>query len=143
MGILVFLLKFSLDRFDNKTSEAVSIKMIHDEPVYFVDEEDIRNIVTQSNPSKKIGNIDVSALKMKITQLPMVDSANVYLKLNGELNLDIIQRIPIFRLKKLNKEVCSLGEAFERIKQKDFDILLTVGAGNIDTLYDPIVEWLS
>ena len=60
MGILVFLLKFSLDRFDNKTSEAVSIKMIHDEPVYFVDEEDIRNIVTQSNPSKKIGNIDVT-----------------------------------------------------------------------------------
>ena len=53
MGILVFLLKFSLDRFDNKTLEAVSIKMIHDEPVYFVDEEDIRNIVTQSNPSKK------------------------------------------------------------------------------------------
>ena len=105
MGILVFLLKFSLDRFDNKTSEAISIKMIHDEPVYFVDEEDIRNIVTQSNPSKKIGNIDVSALEKKIAQLPMVDSANVYLKLNGELNLDIIQRIPIFRLKKLNKEV--------------------------------------
>ena len=65
MGILVFLLKFSLDRFDNKTLEAVSIKMIHDEPVYFVDEEDVRNIVTQSNPSKKIGNIDVSALEMK------------------------------------------------------------------------------
>jgi len=47
------------------------------------------------------------------------------------------------KIKIKNKEVCSLGEAFERIKQKNFDILLTVGAGNIDTLYDPIVEWLS
>lgn len=41
------------------------------------------------------------------------------------------------------KEVSNLADAFEKIKQKDFDILLTVGAGNIDTLYDPIVEWLS
>lgn len=42
-----------------------------------------------------------------------------------------------------NKERCTLSEAFEKIKQKEFDILLTVGAGNIDTLYDGIVEWLS
>ena len=33
----------------------------------------------------------------------MVDSANVYLKLNGQLNLDISQRIPIFRLSKKDK----------------------------------------
>lgn len=42
-----------------------------------------------------------------------------------------------------NKEVTSLEDAFNKIKEKDFDILLTVGAGNIDTLYDPIVKWLS
>lgn len=41
------------------------------------------------------------------------------------------------------KEVSALQDTFERIKEKDFDILLTVGAGNIDTLYDPISEWLS
>lgn len=41
------------------------------------------------------------------------------------------------------KEVSSLNEAFNKIKEKDFDILLTVGAGNIDTLYDPVCELLS
>lgn len=41
------------------------------------------------------------------------------------------------------KELCSLDEVCNKIKNKEFDILLTVGAGNIDTLYDPIVEWLS
>ena len=41
------------------------------------------------------------------------------------------------------KEISSLNETFNKIKEKDFDILLTVGAGNIDTLYDPICEWLS
>ena len=40
------------------------------------------------------------------------------------------------------KEISNLSDAFNTIKEKDFDILLTVGAGNIDTLYDPICEWL-
>lgn len=40
------------------------------------------------------------------------------------------------------KEVVTLQESFDKIKEKDFDILLTVGAGNIDTLYDPIMNWL-
>lgn len=40
------------------------------------------------------------------------------------------------------KEVSNLSDAFNTIKEKEFDILLTVGAGNIDTLYDPICEWL-
>jgi len=41
-----------------------------------------------------------------------------------------------------NKEVSTLAAAFDKIKSKDFDVLLTVGAGNIDTLYDGIVEWM-
>ncbi|MDP9958852.1 UDP-N-acetylmuramate--L-alanine ligase [Chryseobacterium lathyri] len=49
-------------------------------------------------------------------------------------------------LEKVNlnkKEKSDLSGAFQKIKEKDFDILLTVGAGNIDTLYDPIAEWIS
>lgn len=42
-----------------------------------------------------------------------------------------------------NKNVTSLVNSLEMIKEKDFDIILTAGAGNIDRLYDPIVEWLS
>ena len=41
------------------------------------------------------------------------------------------------------KEVSTLEDAFEKIKEKDFDVLLTVGAGNIDTLSDGIVDWLN
>jgi UDP-N-acetylmuramate--alanine ligase len=39
--------------------------------------------------------------------------------------------------------VSTLDSAFNKIKEKDFDVLLTVGAGNIDTLCDGIVQWLS
>ena len=47
------------------------------------------------------------------------------------------------KIKLENKEISTLNEAFDKIKNKDFDVLLTVGAGNIDTLYDGIVEWLN
>lgn len=47
------------------------------------------------------------------------------------------------KIKLENKDVSTLEDAFDKIKEKDFDVLLTVGAGNIDTLYDGIVEWLS
>jgi len=41
-----------------------------------------------------------------------------------------------------DKEVSSLENALEKIKEKNFDVLLTVGAGSIDRLYDPIMEWM-
>lgn len=47
------------------------------------------------------------------------------------------------KIKLEKKEVSTLQDAFNKIREKDFDVLLTVGAGNIDTLYDGIVEWLS
>ena len=40
------------------------------------------------------------------------------------------------------KEVVSLENAVGLIKQKNFDVLVTVGAGNIDTLVKPIKKWL-
>ncbi|MEC5158717.1 UDP-N-acetylmuramate--L-alanine ligase [Chryseobacterium sp. MP_3.2] len=40
------------------------------------------------------------------------------------------------------KEFSTLDQAFDKIKEKEFDVLLTVGAGTIDTLSDGIVEWL-
>ncbi|MFA7446924.1 MAG: UDP-N-acetylmuramate--L-alanine ligase [Weeksellaceae bacterium] len=49
-------------------------------------------------------------------------------------------------LEKINleeKEVASLNEALERIKTKEFDVLVTVGAGSVDTLVKPIKNWLN
>lgn len=46
-------------------------------------------------------------------------------------------------IKLKEKQVVGLAQTFEKIKEKEFDVLLTVGAGNIDTLYDEIVNWQS
>ncbi len=98
--ILGFLLSFSLKKFSGQkiTDDKISVKMSDKTPVYFIDEKDIREIVKKENPSGKVGALDIPALEKKINALPAVDSANVYLNLNGKLNLDIIQRVPVFRL---------------------------------------------
>lgn len=72
--------------------------------VYFIDEKDIKSIVEKENPGGKVGGIDIPKLEKKIREIPAVDSANVYLNLNGNLNLDIKQRIPAFRLKKGDRD---------------------------------------
>lgn len=100
--ILGFLLSFSLKKFGGQTitDNKISVKMNEKTPVYFIDEKDIREIVNKENPSRKVGDLNIPELEKKINSLPAVDSANVYLNLNGKLNLDIKQRIPVFRLNK-------------------------------------------
>lgn len=104
--ILGLLLSFSLKRFSGQkiTDNKISVKMNEKTPVYFVDEKDIREIVKKENPSGKVGDLNIPILEKKINSLPAVDSANVYLNLNGKLNLDIKQRVPIFRLNKDGKD---------------------------------------
>lgn len=101
-----FLLSFSLQRFnDRKIDEkAISVKLNDSKtPVYFIDEKDIRTIVDRYNTTKKVGDVDIPNLEKKLNQLPAVDSANVYLNLNGKLNVDIKQRVPVFRLNNSGK----------------------------------------
>lgn len=110
--------------------EEVSVNLIKTEqPVYFIDETDMRNIVNKSNPGKRIGDIDIPALEKKLNQLPAVDSANVYLNLNGNLNLDIKQKVPAFRLNKDGQDfyVDAQGIEFPLSKNYSFPCMLVTG----------------
>lgn len=128
--IFGFLLSFSLKRFNNKSMEKVSVNLIQTKhPVYFIDEKDIREIVKKSNPEKRIGDINIPELEKKLNQLPAVDSANVYLNLNGNLHLDIKQRVPAFRLNKNGNDfyVDGKGREFPISKNYSFPCMLVTG----------------
>ena len=38
-GIWIFLLRFSLQRFNNRPVEDIVVKMLHKEPVFFINEK--------------------------------------------------------------------------------------------------------
>lgn len=113
--------------------EKVSVQLTQTKhPVYFIDEKDIRQIVKKSNPGKRIGDINIPDLEKKINLLPAVDSANVYLNLNGNLNLDIKQRVPAFRLNKNGRNfyVDEKGTEFPISTNYSFPCMLVTG--NVD-----------
>jgi cell division protein FtsQ len=98
-------------------------------PVYFIDEKDVKELVKKSNPTKRIGDIDIPELEKKLNKLPAVDSANVYLNLNGNLNLDIKQRVPAFRLNKEGKDfyVDEKGNEFPISDHYSYPCMLVTG----------------
>ncbi len=101
--IFGFLLSFSLKRFSETPMKDVSVNLVYpenSEKVYFIDEKNVRNFISGFNPENKIGSIDIPKLEKEVNNFPSVDSSNVYLNLNGKLNVDIIQKVPAFRLNK-------------------------------------------
>lgn len=110
--LLGFLLSFSLKRFAQKPLENIAVNL-KQSPVYFVDEKDIKELVKKYNPTRKVGDVDIPSLEKKLNSLPAVDSANVYMNLNGNLNVDVKQRVPIFRLLKNGKDFYVDGKGVE------------------------------
>lgn len=137
-----FLLSFSLKRFNNAKMENVSINMSQSKtPVYFVDEKDIKELVKQYNPTRKIGDIDIPELEKKINLIPFVDSANVYLNLNGNLNVDIKQRVPAFRLNKDGKDFYVDKKGVEFPISKNFSLASMLVMGDVKASeYDKLSE---
>jgi cell division protein FtsQ len=141
--LLGFLLSFSLKKFSGQkiTDNKISVKMNEKAQVYFVDEKDIREIVKKENPSGKVGDLNIPALEKKINDLPAVDSANVYLNLNGKLNLDIKQRVPVFRLNKDGRDfyVDEKGTEFPISKTYSHPCMLVTGNVKKDE-YEKLAE---
>lgn len=130
--ILVFLLNFSLKRFNNQPLDKVEVQMLQKEDVKFINERDIKQIIQKNTPSNKVGDLSISQLEQDISSLPMIDSANVFLELNGGLNLHIAQKVPIFRLKNGKKEVYinEKGEEFPLSKAYSHQCMLIMGKVN-------------
>src|ERR1700750_694202 len=141
--ILGLLLSFSLKRFSGQkiTDNKISVKMNEKTPVYFIDEKDIREIVKKENPSGKVGDLNIPVLEKKINSLPAVDSANVYLNLNGKLYLDIKQRVPVFRLNKDGRDfyVDEKGVEFPISKTYSHPCMLVTGNISPDE-YEKLAE---
>ncbi|CAA7389172.1 cell division protein FtsQ/DivIB [Chryseobacterium fistulae] len=141
--ILGFLLSFSLKKFSSQTitDNKISVKMNEKTSVYFINEKDIREIIKKENPSRKVGDLNIPSLEKTINALPAVDSANVYLNLNGKLNLIIEQRVPVFRLNKDGKDfyVDEKGIEFPISKAYSHPCMLVTGKVQSDE-YEKLAE---
>ncbi|QIG89971.1 cell division protein FtsQ [Chryseobacterium sp. POL2] len=130
VGILVFLLSFSLKRFSEKSVSESKIKLNNDATsVYFISENEVSDLIKKYNPENKIGTLDIPKLEEKLNKNDFVDSANVYLDLNGTLNVDVKQRVPVFRLQKEGRDfyVDAKGVEFPISRNYSYPCLLVSG----------------
>ena len=119
----------------------ITVKLDGSTPVYFIDEKDIKEIVNKQNPTRKVGALDIPSLEKKINAMPAVDSANVYLNLNGNLNLDIRQKIPVFRLNNNGKDFYVDGKGREFPISTRFSYPCMLVMGNVEkNEYPKLVE---
>lgn len=102
--LLSFLLAFSLDRFAHQKIKNTHIAFKQKSLVYFINEYDVKAELKKINPKKIIGQMEVPLLEKQLRKNPWVDSANVYLQLNGDLHIDVYQKMPILRLKGKKKD---------------------------------------
>ncbi|MCL1675802.1 cell division protein FtsQ/DivIB [Elizabethkingia meningoseptica] len=126
--LLAFLLNFSLKRFSTK-EQKLKIDLTQETPVYFINEATVQSIVKKSNPSGKVGTLDIPQLEKKLNALKAVDSANVYLNLNGVLNVDVKQRVPVMRINNGTKQfyVDKNGEEFPLSDRFSYPCILVSG----------------
>lgn len=144
--VIIFglLLRFSLKRFNEAPVKEVAVKMISAEnPVYFLDEGDIKGMVKNLNPNGKIGDLNIPKMEREINRLDAVDSANVYLNLNGVLNLNITQKTPVFRLNNGKKDcyIDEKGNEFQTSKKYSHSCMLVTGKIDAED-YPKIIQWI-
>lgn len=128
--IFGYLLNFSLNKFNNSSVNKMDVKLFSTEnPVFFIDEGDVKSLVKNITPTLRIGDLDIPKLEREINNMDVVDSANVYLNLNGILNIDIRQKTPKFRLNNKTKNcyVDDKGNEFSVSKKYSHPCILVTG----------------
>lgn len=108
----------------------------------FVEEDDIRELLAQhfgQIENIPLANIDVHYLERLIYTNPWVERADVYMSINGVIDIEIEQRIPILRI------INSAGENYYMDSQgklmpwsPNFTPRTLIAAGNINEKYH---EW--
>lgn len=91
----------------NRLITKVNISVKPDTGVYFTNANGIMDVISkyQGNPTgKSAGSVNLTAMEAMLKKLPYIQSAQVFLNLNGELKIAVQQRIPVARVTNLAGE---------------------------------------
>ncbi|WP_238783851.1 cell division protein FtsQ/DivIB [Blattabacterium cuenoti] len=78
---------------------------------HFVNEEIINKLLKIEKIKKKIGQLCIFTMEKKLNNYPFIKKSEVFLSVDGTLNIKILQKEPILRIKDGNKEYYLTKEA--------------------------------
>jgi len=97
----IVVLNFIFNKEDNALCTSINIEFLDTIPHKFITNADVLKIIDPVDKKvlgKKLNDIDVAKIEQNINTQHYVKTAEVYKNINGELNIDILQRKPIIRI---------------------------------------------
>jgi cell division protein FtsQ len=104
---IIALLGFVEHERNVMSCKSIEITIDNSNEMYFVDEQDILDIVKLNGDSvigQEMGSIDVSKLEKIINRHPSVENAHVYKTIDGIIKFEIKQRTPLMRIFSMSGE---------------------------------------
>jgi cell division protein FtsQ len=129
-GIIWFSLQFSGK---NRLITGIDIRINPEQGVYFISNQDVSNLITRAtgNPiGKSLGNVSIVKIESILRKLPCVQSAQVFVSMEGKLRIQITQRIPLLRIQNTYGETYyldSTGHKIPVLGNRSPDVLIANG----------------
>jgi cell division protein FtsQ len=102
MLVLLTVIGFAEKKQDDRVCKYVNINIEEEFDNYFIDQKDIMDLMTLNNREPLIGRsyevLRLKELEKRVKNNKLVENAEVYRDIHGNLNVDVKQRRPIARL---------------------------------------------
>jgi cell division protein FtsQ len=148
VGGLVVVLAFVVPSNDTKKCENIHLSVTDYDNFKFISENDVREQLQNSGvyPVGKLhSDIDLTEMEQSLMNLNMVKSVKCYFATNGDVNVAVTQRVPVFRVMEEGRSYYIDNERKRMSTSIRFSAYVPVVTGNVNfefattNLYDFIV----
>ena len=138
---LVASSSFATKKEKNIVSENVNIVVTNTNDNYFIDEEDVKLFFKERNDSvlnTSIKNINVTQLEKALNTHPAIENAEVAVDVNGDVDVQVLQRTPIVRIINADGESYYIDSQSKLMPLSDkYTARVLIASGNI---YEPYTK---
>jgi len=131
--VLGFLMNFAVRRHNDRNIDTVKIHIENSDYIHFITNTMVKDIVNLSSENGKkaikIKDINISKTESNLDSNPFISNSNVYIDLNGSININIDQKIPVVRVKTSNEEfyLDKFGSKFPLSRNFSLPCLIATG----------------
>lgn len=148
VGGLVVVLAFVVPSNDTKKCENIHLSVTDYDDFKFISENDVQVQLQNSGvyPVGKLhSDIDLTEMEVSLLKLNMIKSVKCYFATNGDVNVAVTQRVPVFRVMEEGRSYYIDNERKRMSTSIKFSAYVPVVTGNVNfefattNLYDFIV----
>lgn len=142
VATVVFIIPATLSKDSSTICKKIDITIQPKSDLFFVEEEHVLEAITDANDGASIigeskKNLNLHDMEKSLMANGYLENASVFQRLNGDLEIEVQQKIPVVRIINKNMESYYLDKNNKKIPyNKDFAPRLLVASGAISETYE-------